>query len=197
MRVRRFAVAGLAPVVLAVAFIVSIVPSRAAPGSGARGQTDAALAASATRLHGLDNLRAAIDAVPSRYGGVATEGDASVTACDTGNDTNASADEGPTASVDNAIAALRQEGAAVTVKPCRYSLDDLHRVLAQVTASSLFAANGVTLRRWGIDYSANAVEIGVDATPSGFAAKVAAQWGSAVYLTVSPSVGLQSTTTMR
>jgi hypothetical protein len=48
--------------------------------------------------------------------------------------------------------------------------------------------------RWGIDYGRNAVEIGVDTIPSGFADKVTALWGDAVYLMVPPTAHLQSRT---
>lgn len=148
-------------------------------------QTDAALQVSAIRLKQLDALRAATAAEPSRYGGVATNGDADVMLCDNG----ASAADPTT---DRLVSELRATGSKVTVQPCRHTLAELNAVLAQVPESTVFTANGVSLKRWGLDYGANAVEIGVDTIPSGFADKVAALWGSAAYLMVPRSAKLQT-----
>lgn len=147
------------------------------------GTSQAALATSADRLKLLDDLRTAAAASPQRYGGVATDGDADIRLCDNGS--------GADTAVDTPVSALRASGAAVTVATCAHNLNNLNKTLGEVAASTLFTSNGVTLLRWGIDCGRNAVEIGVDSVPAGFAAKVSAEWGDSAYLMVPPAMDLQ------
>jgi hypothetical protein len=148
------------------------------------GTSRAALVTSAARMKFLDDLRNAAAANPQRYGGVATSGDANITLCDNGS--------GADAAKDTPVSALRASGATVTIQTCAHNLNDLNKVLAEVATSTVFSSNSVTLKRWGIDHGRNAVEIGVDTIPPGFADKVAALWGDAVYLMVPPTAHLQS-----
>lgn len=150
------------------------------------GTTLAGLATSAERLKLLDDLRNAAAANPQRYGGVDTSGDANIMLCDNG--------AGADAATDTPVAALRASGATVTIQTCARNLNDLNKVLAEVATSTVFSSNSVTLTRWGIDYGRNAVEIGVDTIPAGFADKVTARWGDAVYLMIAPTEYLQSRT---
>lgn len=191
MGVRRTIVAVALSVFLALG---ALGPSQAAADSGPKkvvkpdtsipaGTTLAELAISATRMKLLDDLRDAAAASPKRYGGVETRGDANIWLCDNGS--------GADVATDTPVAALRATGATVTIHACARNLDDLNRVLAAVSTSTVFRSNGVTLTRWGIDYGRNAVEVGVDAIPAGFADKVKALWGDAVYLMVPPTAHLQ------
>jgi len=150
------------------------------------GMSVAELATSDERLTLLDDLRDAAVAKPQRYGGVATWGDANITLCDNGS--------GADPATDAPVNALRATGSTVTIKRCAHNLNDLNKVLAEVDPSTVFSLNSVTLRRLGIDYRKNAVEIGVDRIPAGFADKVTALWGDAAYLWVSPEMHLLSRT---
>ncbi len=147
------------------------------------GTTFAELANSGERLKLLDDLRDAATADPQRYGGVDTNGDAHIALCDNGS--------GPEAAVDTPVAALRATGATVMIKTCARNLNDLNKVLNEVAKSTVFSSNIVKLTRWGIEYGRNAVQVGVDTIPPGFADKLTALWGGAVYLWIPPTEHLQ------
>lgn len=194
MRVRSAIMAVGAAVVLALG---ALAPSQAAGTTGPEkpvkpdlsipaGTTLAELATSEERLKLLDDLRDAAAADPQRYGGVDTNGDANIWLCDNGS--------GPEAAVDTPVAALRATGATVTIKTCARNLNDLNKVLNEVATSTVFSSNSVVLTRWGIEYGRNAVQVGVDTIPPGFADKVTALWGDAVYLWIPPTEHLQSRT---
>lgn len=150
------------------------------------GMSLAELATSTERMKLLDDLRNAAAANPQRYGGVDTNGDANITLCDNGS--------GADPATDAPVNALRATGSTVTIQTCAHNLNDLNKVLAEVATSPVFSSNSVTLRRWGIDYTKNAVDIGVDRIPAGLADKVTALWGDAVYLRVTPKVHFLSRT---
>lgn len=194
MRALRISVAVAVASVLALG---AMGPSQAAPDPGQQkptkpdlsipaGTTLAEITTSADRMKLLDDLRDGAAATPKRYGGVATNGDANIWLCDNG--------FGADAATDTPVAALRATGATVTVQKCAHNLDELTKVLAEVASSTLFASNGVTLTQWGIEYGRNAVEVGVDTIPAGFADKVSALWGETVYLMIPLKLDPQSRT---
>jgi hypothetical protein len=197
MRVPATLVAVGAAVVLALGALSALdalAPSQTAGTTGPQkpvkpdlsipaGTTLAGLATSEERLTLLQDLRDAAAADPQRYGGVATNGDANIALCDNGS--------GPNAAIDKPVAALRATGATVMIKPCARNLNDLNKVLNEVATSTVFSSNGVKLTRWGIEYGRNAVEVGVDTIPPGFADKMTALWGDAVYLWIPPTEHLQ------
>lgn len=141
------------------------------------------LAASTLRWKFLDELRNAAAANPDRYGGVATSGDKNIKLCDNGS--------GADTAVDTPVSELRASGATVRLTTCARTLRDLNKTLAEVSTSSVFSSYKVIELGWGIDYDRNTVEIRVDRIPPGFADKVGALWGDAVYLIVSQRANLQ------
>ncbi|BBH18013.1 hypothetical protein Back2_23000 [Nocardioides baekrokdamisoli] len=171
---------------VASALVVSIVPGAFGAAATDKGATDAGivdvnLATQSLLADDIHTLTTLAEAQPSRYGGVYSNGPTAVTICDTGS--------GPNASIDAEVAKLRTDGATVAVTSCSFTIAQLNSVLAAVSTSQLFADNGVSLNRWGLNYGNDSVDVGVSSIPPGFADKVANTFGPAISLFVQGVAG--------
>jgi len=175
MRIRSFTAAGCVAAMIAVFSLPAYGgDATVQPSSSSTPSPHTVSPAQMARIDDIDALQALINSQPDRFGGISTNGDNSVSICDTGS--------APDAAIAVVVAKLQQDGANITTHSCAHNLQSLNSAFAEIGSSSIFSDNGVELQSWVIDPANDDISVGVSAIPTGFSDKVAAQFGGMVSL---------------